>query len=130
MDAFLNRFGKDELKVIPGISSFQYLFSKLSKSWKNYEFISLHGRDFREFDFSHKLGAFFLTDKKNSPAAIADSLIDNGLGDYKMIVGENLSYEDERIIVSEPEVIANMSFSDLCVVVVEKDEAAVKTLWV
>jgi len=120
LDAFVSKFGEAELNVIPGISSFQYLFSKLSKSWKNYELISLHGRVFEEIDFSKKAGVFLLTDKRNSPSAIAAHLIGRGYYDMKMIVGENLSYDDERITISRPEAIKDMDFSDLSVVVVER----------
>lgn len=44
---FLKRnFRDEELKVIPGISSYQYLFSRIGECWQNYTLASVHGRDF------------------------------------------------------------------------------------
>ncbi|QUH27110.1 precorrin-6y C5,15-methyltransferase (decarboxylating) subunit CbiE [Serpentinicella alkaliphila] len=120
LDAFISKFDESELTVIPGISSFQYLFSKLKKSWKNFELLSLHGRIFDDIDFNKREGVLFLTDKKNTPSVIATNLLENGYCNMRMIIGENLSYDDERITISSPETIKSMEFSDLCVVVIER----------
>ncbi|ATW28126.1 precorrin-6y C5,15-methyltransferase (decarboxylating) subunit CbiE [Candidatus Formimonas warabiya] len=122
LDFFLKKLGRDSLEVIPGISSFQYLFAKLAKPWKNFFLCSMHGRD---TDMKEKLaekdGLFLLTDRTNNPNMIADFLISQDLGPCTITVGENLSYADERIVVGRPEEIRNLSFGDLCVVVIEKD---------
>lgn len=120
LDTFAGKFDESELNVIPGISSFQYLFSKLKKSWKDFELFSLHGRVLDGIDFSKREGIFFLTDKKNTPSVIATNLLERGYYNMRMIVGENLSYDDERITISNPETIKTMEFSDLCVVVIER----------
>ena len=122
LDAFVRRFGREQLQVIPGISSFQYLFCKCVKPWKEYKLVSLHGRDLDIKEFANKKGVFYLTDKTNNPSQIATELIEKGMADCLMTIGENLSYEDERIIEGKPEEIREMEFCDLCVVVVEKNE--------
>lgn len=123
LDYLLKKLGRERLEVIPGISSFQYLFCKLVKPWKDFNLVSLHGKDADlAAVLKDKQGAFFLTDRKNNPAHLAEQLLEQGLSELTMTVGENLSYEDEKITVGKPADIIKMSFSDLCVVVVEKVE--------
>ncbi|HHV39640.1 MAG TPA: hypothetical protein GXX70_09175 [Tepidimicrobium sp.] len=38
-----------------------------------------------------------LTDSKNTPQAIAKFLLEEGIKDREIFIGENLSYDDERI---------------------------------
>lgn len=123
LDFFLKRLGPEALEVIPGISSFQYLFARMVKPWKDFALCSMHGReaDIRE-KLQEKGGVFLLTDRTSNPVAIADHLIAQGLGQCVMTVGENLSYEDERIVSGKPEEIKKHAFCDLCVVVIEKDD--------
>ncbi len=108
------------LKVIPGISSFQYLMSKLGKSWQNAYVGSLHGRE-AEFDkiVEEYRVSVWLTDKIQNPFYICKKLLDSQ-ADYMMYVGENLSYEDEKIIKGKPAELQNYTWSDLSVVVVER----------
>ena len=39
-----------------------------------------------------------MTDNKNTPQKIAEILIENGMEEAVIFVGENLSYENERIL--------------------------------
>lgn len=97
---YMKRYFKNEdLNIVPGISSFQYLFSKIGESWENYGLYSVHGR---ELDIVGVLknsiaGIVLLTDSKNSPYYIGRILMKNKISGIKMIVGENLSYENEKI---------------------------------
>lgn len=88
-----------EFNVIPGISSFQYLFAKLGESWEHYSLYSMHGRDLDIIDALKKstAGIILLTDSENSPYYIGRILMKNNFSDIKIIAGERLSYEDERI---------------------------------
>lgn len=86
------------LNIVPGISSLQYLFSRIGISYERTLLTSLHGReeDFwdRSLDFDN-IG--ILTDKKWNPKRIAQEIINRKI-DYKYIyVGEKLTYEDEII---------------------------------
>ena len=98
-------FEMAEIKVIPGLSSFQYLFGKICETWEEYTLCSVHGR---EIDIiktlkESKKGLVLLTDKKNSPYEIGRLLFENNLNNIEIIVGENLSYEDENIFSFFPE---------------------------
>ncbi|MGL4997869.1 MAG: precorrin-6y C5,15-methyltransferase (decarboxylating) subunit CbiE [Cetobacterium sp.] len=92
-------FENREFKVIPGISSFQYLFSKLEMTWENYELCSIHGRenDFIKLFKLSQFGVVLLTDEKNNPNEISKVLVQNEIFDVEIVIGERLSYEDERI---------------------------------
>lgn len=117
---FINRSYSGETKVVPGISSFQYLTSKLNKSWQGSYLSSLHGR---EEDFIQRVKensvSIWLTDKINTPGFICNKLIGSKLNTV-VYIGENLSYPDEKITVGAPEKFIDMSFSDLCVVIIER----------
>ena len=97
---FLKGFLMDsELDVYPGISSMQYLFARIKKSYQNAVLTSLHGRDNDILTLvkNNKMVAV-LTDKVNTPSAIARLLLKNKLVSYSMIIGENLSYDNEKIL--------------------------------
>lgn len=115
-----------EIKVIPGISSFQYLSGRLNKSWQGAYLGSLHGR---EEEFINKVRenklSIWLTDSKNSPKDLAQRFLEEGLNP-RMYVGENLSYEDEKIEIGYPEEMKNKEFSSLCVLLLENEEASLE----
>lgn len=48
-------------------------------------------------------GIVLLTDDKNTPYTIARDIYENGFKDMEVIVGERLSYEDEKISVVDIE---------------------------
>ncbi|AYE33222.1 precorrin-6y C5,15-methyltransferase (decarboxylating) subunit CbiE [Clostridium septicum] len=117
---YIGKNYKGDLKVIPGLSSFQYLTCKVNKSWSNAYTGSLHGR---EDDFIKKVKensvSIWLTDNKNTPNSLCKSLIENNVSS-KVIVGENLSYEDERIFYDTPNNLLEKEFSNLSIVIVEQ----------
>lgn len=96
---FLKRnFRDEELKVIPGISSYQYLFSRIGECWQNYTLASVHGRDFDYIEgLKNRTGVVLLTDEKNTPYNIAKNICQNGIEDIEIVIGERLSYPDEKI---------------------------------
>ena len=106
-------------EVLPGISSFQYMMSKLQKPWQDANFLSLHGRnESLEKVKEHKL-SIILIDKDHTPSFISKELFNL---DIKGIIyaGFNLSYDDEKIIkVNIGEEIEDIS--SLGVVVIENE---------
>ena len=114
-------FNADELEVICGISSISYFFSKLCKTYDDYLLISLHGKPIEVLTDAIKLNKkiVMLTDNKNNPKKIADFLIHNGYSNAKMIIGCNLSYDDERIIYTDVNKLETWDSENLCVVVIE-----------
>ena len=107
--------------VIPGLSSFQYLTAKLNKSW-SYAFTgSVHARneDFIEKVKENKL-SIWLTDNKNNSTFLCKLLNENNI-ECTVIIGEHLSYENERILQGRPREFINEEVSDMEILIVEKE---------
>ena len=106
-----SHFLDSELEVIPGISSIQYMFSKISDYWYDAYVGSMHGK---EFDFIKKLKEYgklgLLTDNKSTPQEIARELIKNKMDKALIYVGENLSYENEKIYEYNAKDLANIEY--------------------
>ncbi|WP_432401692.1 precorrin-6y C5,15-methyltransferase (decarboxylating) subunit CbiE [Wukongibacter sp. M2B1] len=116
-------FNDEEMEVIPGISSFQYLMGKTNRSWHDSFVGSVHGRELDVISIVKKYDSVvLLTDNKNSPSKIADMLLKEGIRNKRMIVGENLSYENERIIIDSCENVSKMIDIQMSVVVIENDD--------
>ncbi len=84
-------------RVVPGLSSFQYLMAKLQKSWQHAHFISLHGRGSDLEQVAQHTLTIVLTDRQHTPRFISQQLGKMGLTG-KMYVGYDLSYKNERIL--------------------------------
>ena len=117
---------KDILNIIPNISSYQYLFSKLGEIWQNFRLASVHGR---EFDYVKNIndediaGLVLLTDDIQNPYEVSKNLYDNGLRNLTVIVGENLSYDNEKITILEIEDYEELNRKfDMNVLVLKKGE--------
>lgn len=108
-------------EVIPDISSFQYMMSKLKKSWQGALLISLHGREEKLEKVINSKLSVILTDKKNNPNFISKKLKELGVIG-KIYTGYNLSYEEEVIVINDIgdkiEIAGNIS-----VVVIENEMA-------
>lgn len=106
-------------EVIPGISSFQYLTCKVKVPWNNAYLGSLHGRseEFLKQINNNKL-SIWLTDKENNPAVLCEKLCSAEIN-CRVIIGENLSYEDEIISDGNPKEFVNKDFSSLNVFIVD-----------
>lgn len=108
---------KEDLNIVSGISSLQYVFSKVHIDMNDLYITSSHGK-IPNFDYvlSHKK-VCMVTDKIIGPKEICQQIIDRSL-DKTVIVGENLSYDDEKITIGNPEDILNSDDFDMCVVVI------------
>lgn len=108
-------------EIVPGLSSFQYLTSKVKLPWNNAYVGSLHGRcdDFINKVKEHEV-TIWLTDKENNPSHLCEILYRAKI-DVDIIVGENLSYEDEKIRVGKAEEFVSKEFSSLCIFVTNRN---------
>lgn len=108
-----------EIEIVPGISSIQYAFSAFKIDMNDVYITSSHGRepDF-EFIFSHDKVAM-VTDSKIGPTEIAKKIIEEKQ-DYRMYVGENLSYETEILTEGSPEEIIEKEKYSMSVVILVK----------
>lgn len=108
---------KKDINIISGISSMQYIFSKLYMDMNDLYITSSHGKK-PDFDFilSHDK-VCMVTDKEIGPKEISMEIINRKLK-KTVIVGENLSYEDECITIGRPEEIIAKEKFDMNVVVI------------
>lgn len=117
--SYLSNKLKEAVEVVPGISSFQYMMSKLKKPWQSAELKSVHGREEKLIEVvKGSRVSIWLTDNKNTPDFICRELVSKGI-EAKVYIGENLSYEDENIFIGRAEEFVNKKFQDLTVVVIE-----------
>lgn len=116
---YLKKNIEEEIEVIPGISSFQYFASKVSIMWSKAYLGSLHGR---EDEFFKKVlenkTTIWLTDNINTPKKLCNLLSENNIC-AKVYIGENLSYEDEKITIGKVEELKNRDYDKLSVLIVE-----------
>jgi cobalt-precorrin-7 (C5)-methyltransferase len=94
------KFTSERITVIPGISSMQLAFARISEIWQDAVLISMHGRQAKDTDLNYhcdkKLG--ILTDYEQNPLYIAKVLIKHGWPlTAKVWLCVNLSYENEKI---------------------------------
>ncbi|SHK31929.1 cobalt-precorrin-7 (C(5))-methyltransferase [Tepidibacter formicigenes] len=113
----VSELGKENINIVSGISSIQYLFSKIKMDMNDIYISSCHGKE-PDFDYilSHKKVSL-VTDKKIGPKEIAKEIIKRNLKKV-MVIGENLSYENEKITIGTPEDILKISKFDMNVVVI------------
>ncbi len=115
--------GRQALVVYPGVSAAQYLFARLGLSWQDAVFTSLHGRDSDLFITAAAGTApvVVFTDRNRTPADVCRRLLDAGLQDKKIFIGEELSYPTEKISEGRPGRFTDYSGSDLNLVVIADD---------
>ena len=92
--------GRDQLIVLPNVTSLQYLFSKLAIPWDDVIPFSLHKEDRRDFFYWLRLGrkVAILTSPGRSPSFIAELLEHHLMNEMvDVIIGENLGTARERI---------------------------------
>lgn len=118
LDTLKREFDDKALEVYPGISSLQYMFSKLNKTYQHALISSVHGRTFDlEKMFDYKCVGL-LTDRSKNPKYIYNFIKERHV-QARIYVGENLSYEDEKIRTYHTGQTMPDDFSSLCVVVIE-----------
>lgn len=105
------------LNIVSGISSLQYIFSKIYVDMNDLYITSSHGK-VPDFDYilSHKK-VCMVTDDKIGPKEISREIIKRNL-ERTVVVGENLSYDNEKITIGTPEDILNIDKFDMSVVVI------------
>lgn len=119
----LQNFSKDQLSILPDLSSIQLAFARIKDTWDDAFFVTLHGRDNlseipRLVKNHSKL--CILTDPQNSPTKIAQLLCKFPYLNVKFYVGECLGSADEKVTEGTPEQIATMTFRQPNLTIVKK----------
>lgn len=89
-------------EIICGISSVVYFMSKIGLSWDDAKIVSAHGRVCNLVSLIRtNQKVFAILGTSDGTAHLAQKLTDYGMGEVQLYVGENLSYEDEKIFVKQ-----------------------------
>ena len=112
-----NNIEHENLNIVSGISSLQYIFSKIFVDMNDVYITSSHGK-IPDFDYilSHKK-VCMVTDSKIGPHEICREIQKRNL-DKIVVVGENLSYANERITMGKAKDILSVDKFDMNVVVI------------
>lgn len=105
-----------DVRVICGISSAAYFCGRIGVSWSDAELVSLHGRsgNIVRRVCSHEK-TFFLLGGDIAPKDVCRRLCEYGLGDVDIFIGENLSYENERLTHGRASELIEIERDKLCV---------------
>lgn len=133
----VREFGRENVEILPDLSSIQLAFSRIGIPWDDAFLMSLHAgpdpekRRRLRYDLenlplllrTHRK-ICVLTDRERNPSAIASFLHASDMSSQLLIhVCEKLGYPEEKITTGTPEEISRLSFSDPNVVIVMKDNS-------
>ena len=95
----IERLGRENCEVVPGISSVQLAFARAGLVWDEARVVSYHGGEggnIREI-VNTKAHVAILTDGKSTPAKIAEELLEHCRPGRPVILCERLSLPGEKI---------------------------------
>ena len=120
----LHNLGEDT-RVICGISSVVYFMAKAGLSWDDAKIVSAHGRNCNLVSLiCHSKKVFSILGTKDGISSLAGRLVSYGMGDVLLYVGENLSYENEKIFVKLAKELVSYEGDTLCVVCAYNENAS------
>jgi precorrin-6B C5,15-methyltransferase / cobalt-precorrin-6B C5,C15-methyltransferase len=121
-----SRLGKDRFEVVPHVSSMQLAFARVKESWEDAFLANLAGQSIERIidriRTSETAGLF--TSDQWPPAAVARSLLENGIDAFQAYVCENLGSPDERVTQGSLADIARESFAPLNVMILVRNAKA------
>jgi precorrin-6Y C5,15-methyltransferase (decarboxylating) len=119
----LRNLPAERLEFVPNVTSIQYAFSKIRVPWDDAVFVSAHGRGVKgavdRIVANDK--AAVLTDAVNTPAAIAQELIERGRDGYAAYLCENLGTDQERILETDVKGLVDVVAAPLNVLILIKE---------
>ena len=112
------------INTYPGISSLSYLCAKSNTDISKVKILSFHGKEellYHNIDSNEF--TFIITSKGEGVKEICRKLIAFGFFDLDIILGENLSYENERITKAKASKLIEMEISDLNCMLISNPDA-------
>lgn len=115
----LRNLPKERIEIFANVTSMQYAFSRIKEPWDDAIFVSVHGRGMHaavdKIIAAEK--ACVLTDKVNTPAAIARELIERGAEGYEAWLCEDLGLASEKFTRSDVRGLLELKPSDLNILI-------------
>lgn len=119
----LKAFKNCKINTFPGISSLSYLCAKTNIDISKVKILSFHGKDellYHNIDSNEY--TFIITSNGEGAKEICRKLISFGFFELDVTIGENLSYDNERITTAKPGDFLDMDISDLnCMIIFNPD---------
>jgi cobalt-precorrin-7 (C5)-methyltransferase len=119
----IERFGREQCRVIPGISSVQAAFARIGLDWVDVKIISVHKEDPHPDDSllkSDKIAV--LLGRAGSLRWVADHIVENAPADRRIFVFENLTMDDELVREARREELRELHVSSRTVVLIIKGD--------
>jgi precorrin-6Y C5,15-methyltransferase (decarboxylating) len=115
----LRNLPKERLEIFPNVTSMQYAFARIKEPWDDSIFVSVHGRGMRQAidKIIAAEKACVLTDKTNTPAAIAAELIERGAEGYEAWLCEDLGMPAEKFTKTTVRGLLDIAASELNILI-------------
>ncbi|KAB1442972.1 precorrin-6y C5,15-methyltransferase (decarboxylating) subunit CbiE [Pseudodesulfovibrio senegalensis] len=122
--ALARELGRENLRVLPSLTTVQLAAARLGVSWERTAFVSLHGRSdytplFAALVHSDTIAVF--TDHDNGPAEVARAMLERGADGFLMTVLEDIGTEQEQVRQLGLQETWGMEFSALNIVFLERE---------
>jgi len=118
----LRNLSKERVEIFPNVTSMQYAFARIKEPWDDAIFVSVHGRGMNaaidKIVAAEK--ACILTDKINTPAAVAAELIERGAEGYEAWICEDLGLPTEKFTRTDVRGLLESTPSDLNILILIK----------
>ncbi|MDO9069504.1 MAG: precorrin-6y C5,15-methyltransferase (decarboxylating) subunit CbiE [Deltaproteobacteria bacterium] len=115
----LRNLPKDRIEIFPNVTSMQYAFARIKEPWDDGIFVSVHGRGLHsaidKIIAAEK--ACVLTDKTNTPSAIAAELIERGAEGYEAWLCEDLGMPGEKFTKTTVRGLLDIKASELNILI-------------
>ena len=110
-----------DARLIPGISSMSAFSAKLGIPWQGFKIVSMHGLSANIAEHVRRNPHVFCLTGGNAPE-IGRALEACGLGDACVHVGENLGYENERILKMPARELCDAEFAPLTILLIVNED--------
>ncbi|APV45100.1 precorrin-6B C(5,15)-methyltransferase (decarboxylating) [Dehalogenimonas formicexedens] len=110
--------GTEQVKIIPGVSSFQQAFAAVKLPWDDAVLSSVHARPIEDIIGLVRRASkvALLTDKDHTPSNVARALIEAGI-ERQVYICQDLGTSDQRVYSGSLEETAKTEFSPLNVMI-------------
>ena len=106
-----------ETKMLCGISSVAYFMSKIGLSWDDAKIVSAHGKTCNLISLIREnRKVFAILGTNDGVRNLAEKLTFYGMGDVILHVGENLSYDNEKILSKQAKELVSYKGDPLSVI--------------
>lgn len=123
-ERIVERFGRENCELIPGVSSFQYAFCQIKESWKDYRAFSIHGN--KEIDigkiFRENNRFILLLDPEHNLKFLKREIGLTLKGKYRFYIASNLSMPNEKISSISLNDFDNFSEESLSLLIVRRED--------